>query len=187
MITSAGLSCFPSRRKIKNQKKETTTMKRLMKTIVGVGISARTLVSLLAAAAAFGMSGTALAGDDSQDSTAQVCSNQTLHNSYVFAAQGFNIVNGAAQPKAILEGMNFNGDGTLSIPFVTVSINGSVNHFPPGTGVYTVQANCQGTITVNNGPSFDIFVRPSAKTFWLIQTDSNTVLQGTAIKVPGAP
>jgi len=172
---------------MKTKKKEITTMKRLIKTIIGIRISARALVSLLAVAMAFGISGTVLAGGESQESAAQVCSNQTLHNSYVFAAQGFNIVNGAAQPKAILEEMDFNGDGTFSVPFVTVSINGSINHFPPGTGVYTVQANCQGTITVTNGPSFDIFVRPSGKTFWIIQTDANTVLQGTVTKVPGAP
>ena len=136
---------------------------------------------------AFGISGTVLADGDSQESAAQVCSNQTLHNSYVFAAQGFNIVNGAAQPKAVLEGIDFNGDGTLSVPFATVSFNGSIIHFAGGTGVYTVQANCQGTIHINNGPSFDIFVRPSGKNLWMIETDSKTVLQGTALRVPGAP
>ncbi len=154
-------------------------MKRLIKTIMG---------ALVSVAMPFGISGTALAEGDSQGSATQVCSDQTLHDSYVFSAQGFSFVNGAAQPKAILEGIDFKGDGTFSVPFVTVSINGSIIHPPPGgTGVYTVQANCQGTVYFNNGPSFNIFVRPSGKTFWMIQTDSNTVLQGTVLKVPGAP
>ena len=154
-------------------------MKKLIKTIMG---------ALISVAMPFGISGTALADGASQDSAAQVCSDQTLHGSYVFSAQGFNIVNGAAQPKAILEGIDFNGDGTLSVPFVTVSNNGSIIHPPPGgTGVYTVQANCQGTVNFTNGPSFNIFVRPFGNNLWMIQTDSNTVLQGTVLKVPRAP
>lgn len=156
--------------------------------MMGAVISARTLVSLLATVTAFGMSGTALAEDDSQENAAQVCSDRTLHQPYVFSAQGFNIVNGAAQPKAILEGINFNGDGTLSVPFATVSINGQIIQSPPGgTGVYTVQANCQGTLTFTNGPSFNLFVRPGGKNLWMIQTNANTVLQGAALRVPGAP
>ena len=54
-------------------------------------------------------------------------------------------------------------------------------------GARPVEASCEGTLKITNGPSFNIFVRPSGKTLWMIQTDSNTVLQGTVTKVPGAP
>ena len=41
----------------------------------------------------------------------KACTVQTLRGSYLFAASGFNIVAGVAQPKAIVEGIDFNGDG----------------------------------------------------------------------------
>jgi hypothetical protein len=154
-------------------------MKRLIKTIMGTLISARVLVSLLAVAMPFGISGTALADSDSQ-----VCGPQTLSGSYLFATHGWNIVGGVAQPKAIVEGIDFNGDGTLSVPFSTVSINGVIIQVPPGgVGVYTVEASCEGTLTFTNGPSYNIFVGPSGKHVWMIQTDANTVFEGTVTKV----
>ena len=153
---------------------------RLLKTILRALISVRALVSLLAVAMPFGISGTALADGDSQG----VCGPQTLHGSYIFTAHGWNIVDGAAQPKAIVEGIDFNGDGTLSVPFSTISINGIIIQVPPGgVGVYTVETTCQGTLTFTNGPSYDLFVQPSGKQLWMIQTDANTVFEGTVTKV----
>jgi hypothetical protein len=76
----------------------------------------------------------------------------------------------------------------LSVPFATLSVNGQIIQVPPGgVGVYTVKESCEGTLKFTNGPSFNIFVRPSGKILWMIQTDSNTVLQGTVLRVPGAP
>ena len=106
-----------------------------MKTIMGAAPSARALVSLLALAMPFGISGTARA-----DGESQVCGPQTLLGSYVFTAQGFNIVSGVAVPKAIVEGIDFNGDGTLSSPFATVSINGVIIRSSGSVGTYTVAA-----------------------------------------------
>ncbi len=159
-------------RRVNNHNERITTMKTVMKAIFGASISA---------ILQFGMSGSALA-------QGEVCSEQTLRGTFVFNAHGFNIVNGAAQPKAIVEGITFNGDGTLSVPFATVSINGQIIQVPPGgTGVYTVQGSCQGTLNFTNGPSFNIFVRPNGKSLWMIQTDPNTVFQGTVAKVALAP
>jgi hypothetical protein len=53
------------------------------------------------------------------------CRLHTLRGSYVFAATGYDIVGGVAQPKAIVEAIDFHGDGTLSVPAVTVSVNGA--------------------------------------------------------------
>jgi hypothetical protein len=52
-----------------------------------------------------------------------VCDLHTLRGSYVFAASGYNIVAGVPQPKAIVELIDFNGDGTLTVPGGAVSIN----------------------------------------------------------------
>ena|SRR5437870_11808400 len=155
-------------------------MKKQMKTTIGALISGRARASLLAIAIAFGISGTALADGDSV-----VCGPRTLHGSYVFNPHGFNIVDGAAQPIAVFEGIDFNGDGTLTVPFATVSVNGLILHFPPGgTGTYTLDPSCEGTLTFDLGPiNYDISVRPDGREIWMIETNANSVLNGMAEKV----
>lgn len=110
------------------------------------------------------------------------CRVQDLSGSYLFAASGYNIVAGAAVPKAIHETLDFNGDGTLDVPFVSLSINGAINHPPPGVGDYTLGENCRGTLIFNGGPSFDIVVSSDGDTVWMFQTNPNTVFQGTATR-----
>jgi hypothetical protein len=153
---------------------------KLVKTITSSVLFVCAFVSLVAVAMGFDTSGTARA-----DSPAVSCSVQTLRGSYVFNPHGFNIVNGAAQPIAVFEGIDFNGDGTLTVPFATVSVNGLILHFPPGgTGTYTVNQDCQGTLTFTGGPiNFDIFARANGKEIEMIRTDDNTVLNGTAKRV----
>jgi hypothetical protein len=153
---------------------------RLTKTIVGSLVA----VSLVAVAMAFGLSGTSQAAPP-----AQSCGAQTLRGSYLFAAHGWNIVGGVAQPKAIVEGIDFDGDGTLVSPFATVSLNGTILHFSGGSGSYTVNPDCTGTLTFpGQGISFDIFVEPGdGKQVWMIQTGPAVpgppVFEGTATKV----
>jgi hypothetical protein len=155
---------------------------KLMKTIMGSSLFACALVSLVALAMGFGTSATARA-----DRRAQSCSEHTLRGSYLFATHGFNIVGGVAVPKAIVEGIDFNGDGTLSSPFATVSINGVIIRSSGGVGSYTVEADCTGTLTFPGGPSFDIFVEPSGEQLWMIQTGPAAappaVFEGTATRV----
>ena len=154
-------------------------MKKLMKRIISTLTSASPLASLLGLAMTIAISGIARAD----------CGLQTLRGSYVFNPHGFDIVDGAAQPIAVFEGIDFNGDGTLTVPFATVSVNGLILHFPPGgTGTYTLNQNCQGTLTFNGGPiNYDIFVRSRGSAIEMIETDANTVLNGTAEKVLQLP
>jgi hypothetical protein len=109
----------------------------------------------------------------------------TLQGSYLFATHGWNIVGGVAQPKAIVEGINFNGDGTLVSPFATVSINGTIVRSSGSPGTYTVNADCTGTVSFTGGPSFDIFVDKGGKDLWMIQTGGAVpaVFEGTATRV----
>jgi hypothetical protein len=114
------------------------------------------------------------------------CGVDTLRASYLFATHGWNIIGGVAQPKAIVEGIDFNGDGTLVSPFATVSINGTIVRTTGTVGTYTVNPDCTGTITFTAGPSFDIFVGPNAKQLWMIQTGPDAVpavFEGTATRV----
>lgn len=134
---------------------------------------------LIVAVAVFGLSGIARAHDDEG-----ACTVKTLHGTYVFAATGHNIVAGVPQPKAIVEVIEFNGDGTLSVPAATRSINGAVARSQPGgTGGYTAEASCAGTITFDGGPSFDVFFSQEGGKLWMLQTNPNTVFQGTATRV----
>src|SRR5258706_9644012 len=106
---------------------------------------------LVAAAMALGLPGVALAAND--------CSLNSLRGTYVFTASGFNLVAGVAQPKAIIEVIDFKGDGTLAVPAATRSVNGVIARSPAGgTGTYTVDASCTGAIVFTGGPSFDIFI-----------------------------
>src|SRR2546430_9964823 len=86
-------------------------------------------------------------------------------------------------------GIRFNGDGTLTVPFATVSVNGLILHFPPGgTGTYTLNQNCQGTLTFNMGPiNYDIFVRSYGREIEMIETIDNSVLNGSEVKVLQLP
>jgi hypothetical protein len=120
--------------------------------------------------------GTAIAADDGPR-----CSARTLRGRYVFSASGFTIVAGVTVPKAIIEVIDFNGDGTLAVPGATRSVNGVITRSMPSVGTYAVAEDCSGTITFA-GPTFDIFVSPRGNQFWLIQTNPDNVFQGSATR-----
>jgi hypothetical protein len=156
-----------------------TKLTKLINTTMSSLLLACGLVSLVAAATGFGTSGIARADN------VGTCGVRTLHGPYLFATHGWNIVNGVAAPKAIVEGINFNGDGTLVSPFATVSINGVILRFAGGVGSYTVAADCTGTVTFPGVATYDIFVEPSGNQLWMIQTSGPVpaVFEGTATRV----
>jgi hypothetical protein len=135
--------------------------------------------SLLGTAIALGASGAAVAGDENG------CTFTTLHGRYVFTARGFTIVAGAAQPKAIVEVIDFDGDGAVSAPLATISVNGRILRFSPGAnGMYTIDDACTGTIEFLDslGTTFDFVASARGDELWMIQTNPNTVFQGTATR-----
>ena len=153
---------------------------KLIKMITGCSLFACALVSVTAAMV-LSTSSVARA-----ERTPASCGVYTLHGSYLFEAHGYNIVGGVAQPKTILEGIDFNGDGTLVSPFATVSINGVILHSSGSLGTYTVNPDCTGTLSFTAGPSFDIFVEPSGRQLSMIQTaPGSPVFAGTVTRVPG--
>ena len=137
------------------------------------------LRAMMIAAIGTAASSPVLAADE--DTT---CMRHKLDGLYVFSATGYTIVAGVAQPKAIVELIRFNGNGTLSVPAATRSINGVVAASPPGgTRTYTVEADCTGTLSFTGGPSFDIFVAPRGDDLWMIQTNPNNVFQGNVTRL----
>lgn len=140
------------------------------------------LIVTAAAAIAAGLAMPAAASAAADDVV--TCGLKTLRGVYDFHAAGFNIVNGAAQPKAIIERLVFDGLGGVVTPLVALSINGTIIQPPQGSpGVYTVEADCTGTLTFGDGPMFRLQIRPGGKTLNMLQTNPNTVMQGTAERV----
>ena len=120
-------------------------------------------------------------GVSSAEPARPACTEDTLRGSYVFSASGFNIVGGVQQPKAIVEVIAFNGDGTLDVPAATVSLNGVIIRSLHSVGTYTVEDNCSGTVTFN-GPTYDMFLSKDGDDISMIQTNPNTVFQGLATR-----
>jgi hypothetical protein len=131
----------------------------------------------LALAAGLALPSLALADEDE-------CTAATLRGVYLFHASGYNIVGGVPLPKAIIETVVFDGLGNVSTPAVSLSLNGTIVQPPQGNpGVYTVDADCTGTLMFVDGPKFDLQITPNGKQINLLQTNPNTVMQGTAQRV----
>jgi len=113
------------------------------------------------------------------------CSDATLDGLYVFGASGFSIVSGVAQPRAVVEFIRFNGDGTLSNPAVTISINGAIfrGGGPGQAGTYSIASNCTGSLAFGPpGPTFDLYVAPSGSQVHMMFTGGPVPVLGV---VPG--
>jgi hypothetical protein len=111
------------------------------------------------------------------------CTQKTLKGRYQFAATGYSIVDSVPQPIGIVEVIDINGDGTLNVPAVTLSVNGNILRFADVSGGYFVNEDCTGTITFVTDVHLDIFIEPHGREFDLIQTDKDTVLTAVARRV----
>src|SRR5438874_12980028 len=90
----------------------------------------------------------------------------------------------AARPKesSFLQGLRFNGDGTTFNPFGTVNIGGTIIiNATGGVGTYTVAPDCTGTLSITNGPTFNIYVGPGAQQVWTLETSPSPA--GTGVSV----
>jgi len=156
---------------------------KLVKTIASCSLLACALVSLVAAMA-LGTSDTARAAAD-----AQVCSVGMLRGSYIWTFDGYTDFGGTLVPKAVMQGLRFNGDGTTFNTFGTVNVGGTIIFdVTGGVGTYTVAADCTGTLSITDGPSFNIYVGPGAKQVWTTEIAGGDVTGGlgvgTATRMP---
>ena len=59
--------------------------------------------------------------------------------------------------------------------FGTVNIGGTIIiDATGGVGTYTVAADCTGTLSITDGPSFNMYVGPGAKQLWITQIKVRT-------------
>ena len=106
------------------------------------------------------------------------CTLATLKGQYLFAGSAmlfppaFGIPEGTPPSVGSSAGYHiFNGDGT-GIDFVTATVNGVDQHVPsPVLITYTLNHDCTGTYSVQNGPNFDIFVAFDGSQLAVIGTD----------------
>lgn len=131
------------------------------------------------AAAMLLASGTAWAQSEGPE-----CREHKLKGLYVFTASGY-AMNGAV-PKAIVELIRFNGDGTLVVTGGTVSVGGNITAIQPGvaTGTYSLDEDCRGTLSfLPSGPNFNIFATPRGDDLWMVQTNPGNIFQGNVTKM----
>jgi hypothetical protein len=129
------------------------------------------------------------------------CKDDILKGQYIFTASGFTRAPNSGPgtpwvPKAIIEVLQFNGDGTLTTPAVTVANPfgdlGNILQPPSGAaGVYSINDDCSGTVQFADpsNVTFKIYVEPRrGTTIWMIQTNpANNVFQGSAKRVKSDP
>jgi hypothetical protein len=113
-------------------------------------------------------------GQEEEKDHVRTCSLETLKGRYLFASSGTILppAFGVTEPTPGADAgfHTFNGDGT-GTDTVTVRIGNKVvlqNFVSPIT--YTVNADCTGTYTVPNGPSFDLFIAPNGHAISRIAT-----------------
>ena len=123
------------------------------------------------------------------EAAARNCHVGMLRGLYLSTLDGSQNVGGNLVPKAIMEGKRFNGDGTFINDFGTVNIGGFIILNTGGFGgTYTVAPDCTGTISVPDGPSFNMYVGPGAQKLWFTQivgAGATGLGVGTATRLPG--
>jgi hypothetical protein len=117
----------------------------------------RTLVSVCALAACAALTGSLQAAEPSyehhQDRFA--CTNETLKGKYGFTVTGIRPT-GPGAPQVAIVGTaltTFHGDGTLD-QFDNINVNSPTVPLQPdrpGTGTYSLNADCSGTMTLTAG------------------------------------
>ena len=169
---------------MKLKQKETATMKTKLTKMIVSSLAVACALVCLAATMAPGTSATARAAADRH------CSADMLRGLYLWTWDGYQNIGGNLVPKAIMQGLRFNGDGTTFNPFGTVNIGGFIIiDATGGVGTYTVAADCTGTLSITDGPSFNIYVGPGAQQVWTTQIAGGAgsgagLGVGTATRVP---
>ncbi len=114
------------------------------------------------------------------------CSLSTLKGKYVFAATGFNMVNGVAVPKTVAEFLTMDGNGAVTFVATAVIGGNKISDNTVSTGSYTVNSDCTGTLTVGSFPFpvFNLYISPGGKEFVNIQVaTSGQMLVGTVRRI----
>jgi hypothetical protein len=115
------------------------------------------------------------------------CGPRTLDGSYVLAASGFAIPAAGAQPKALIEQIDFDGAGHAISPHAANSMNGTIGTSTGGAANYYDLGDCTFRIEFANGPVHLIYMDPDGDKGWTLLTavpnNVPQVFQGTLTRV----
>ena len=125
--------------------------------------------------------------NNEDDSSRAKCSVATLKGTYLFAQNGVEIKGNDQRPFAIAGYDVFDGNGEVK-GLASGNFNGETFRNEPGSGTYSVKANCTGTFTFTNGTRYDMFIAPDGSKFTFVRTNPEIVssgfeLRGTAKRV----
>src|SRR2546423_14108190 len=154
---------------------------KLLKSITGCFLFVCALASLVATMT-LGTPTTARAEHDARDG--RVCSVGMLKGLYMWTVNGYASIDPTLLPITVMSGRRFNGDGTSINDFSTVNVGGTIIDGTGEAATYTVAPDCTGTMSVPDGPSFNIYVGPGAQKIWFTQTAGGLGV-GTATRLPG--
>jgi hypothetical protein len=113
---------------------------------------------------------------NNEDAGAKKCSEATLHGTYPFAFDGFEITgNNNQAPFAIAGYAVFDGNGKEK-GVASSNFNGEVTRKEPVSGTYTVKGDCTGTLTFADGSQIDMFIAPDGSMFTFVQTKPSEVV-----------
>jgi hypothetical protein len=115
------------------------------------------------------------------------CSEATLKGTYLFAQNGVEIKGNDQRPFAIAGYDVFDGNGEVK-GVASGNFNGETFRNEPGSGTYSVKANCTGTFTFTNGTRYDMFIASDGSKFTFVRTNPEIVssgfeLRGSAMRV----
>lgn len=109
----------------------------------------------------------------------RTCSNETLHGSYAYSADGF-VAPAPFTPIAEAGTYDFDGSGSFSTAN-TLSFGGLI--IPrTATGTYTVNADCTGSASIDGGVSFNFAIARAATAIRFVVSTSGVAVTGTMEK-----
>jgi hypothetical protein len=137
------------------------------------------LVVVVGAAALLTPVGAGYAKDE--NASRAKCSNATLKGTYLFAQNGVEIKGDEQRPFAIAGYDVFDGNGEVK-GVASGNFNGETFRNEPGSGTYSVKANCTGTFTFTNGTRYDMFIASDGSKFTFVRTNPEIVSSGFELR-----
>jgi hypothetical protein len=133
----------------------------------------------------------AVAASSAVTAKASVCDNSTIRGNYAYTIHGQVFVpNG---PTLVIDGLartTFDGQGNVT-ELDAISVNGNTAPgWVPNTGIYSVNPDCTGTITVTNGNAplihLQMIIAQSGNTIHEMVIDPGfaTTSEGERLKAP---
>jgi hypothetical protein len=146
----------------------------------------RYLAALLVVLGVVGLVGVLAVGrgfaDEENDASRAKCSKATLHGTYLFAYNKFDITGKDQAPIAVAGYEVYDGNGHAKTVYSS-NVNGQIIRKDAFSGNYTVKADCTGT----SYGAFDLFIAPDGSKFTFVQIKpSEGTIVGSGFELRGS-